>query len=181
MTYNISDIMKEAWEYRRDGASMSDALKEAWKDAKNDLLSLIATKVELEEQLKLINDMIKNHKDYTEDDENNNEVEIDFDSGECQKRIGIPYVARISINNNKLDREFITLEKEYGKDYNRAFGSFTAKENEIFELRTSNTKNNYYRYFVSVKNGNLEFLATCDEKKKVYDFFKSLENKKEGE
>lgn len=90
------------------------------------------------------------------------EYEFDFEAtNDPRKRI--PYVARITEVNGKLERDFINLNKEYGKNTVTISGSYTAKEDEILEIRTGGSWKNDYREMYIVHNGELKSVADCSE------------------
>jgi hypothetical protein len=90
------------------------------------------------------------------------EYEFDFEAtNDPRKRI--PYVARITEVNGKLERDFINLNKEYGKNTVTISGGYTAKEDEIIEIRTGGSWKNDYRKMYIVQNRELKTVADCSE------------------
>lgn len=99
------------------------------------------------------------------------EFEADYAT---DKRKGYPYVAKIYLDcDQKLQRDFFDLEKEYDKNWIRIYGKFQAKIGEIVEIRKGGSWKNDYRDFYIVRNdGKLEHFANYTETKKVKEYLK---------
>lgn len=116
------------------------------------------------------------YQDQKEMLENNKEFEYHFNC-ENDPRKGIPYVAKLSIDNEgKLQREFKEMDKEWGKKNVTVSGYFKACAGQIIEQRQGGSWNNDYRYWYLVThNGDLLKVAGIDnsrEKARVKEFLK---------
>ncbi|MFC0903802.1 hypothetical protein ACFHWD_03740 [Clostridium sp. MT-14] len=92
----------------------------------------------------------------------NKEYEFDFEATNDPRK-GTPYVARITEAGGKLQRDFINLNREYGKGDVTVSGSYTAKEDEVLEIRSGGSWKNDYRKMYIVQNGELKSVADCSE------------------
>lgn len=107
-------------------------------------------KIEIEQRIKEL------------ENSNSKEYEFDFEATN-EPRKGTPYVARITEAGGKLQRDFINLNREYGKSTVTVSGNYTANENEIIEIRTGGSWKNDYREMYIVHNGELKSVADCSE------------------
>lgn len=89
------------------------------------------------------------------------EFKFDFTN---DRRKGIPYVAKLSISSeNKVEREFFDLERQYGKKDVTVYGQFEAQQGDIIEQREGGSWKNDYRYWYLVTpEGKLEKVADID-------------------
>jgi DNA polymerase III delta prime subunit len=88
-------------------------------------------------------------------------------------RKGFPYVARLVWRDNKVEREFYNLKKQYGKKKVTVWGDFEASDGDIIEMRTGASWRNDYRAWYLVYKGKLYLLTwTSDSqgKKVVVDY-----------
>ena len=109
------------------------------------------------------------------------EYEFDFEAT-SDPRKGIPYIARITESGGKLQRNFINLNREYGKSTVTVSGSYTAKEDEVLEIRSGGSWKNDYREIYIVQNGELKSVADCSEsadKVKVLNYLQGKITKKQ--
>jgi len=81
-------------------------------------------------------------------------------------RKGIPYVARLVVRDGKLEREFYSLKREYGKKSITVWGEFTAEDGDVVEMREGASWKNDYRYWYLVYKGKLYLLADVDSSKR---------------
>jgi len=88
-------------------------------------------------------------------------------------RKGYPYVARLVWKDGKVEREFYSLNKQYGKAQVTVWGTFEANEGDIIEMRTGASWRNDYRAWYLVHKGNLYLLTWVSDsrgKKIVIDY-----------
>lgn len=81
-------------------------------------------------------------------------------------RKGVPYVARLVWNETekKIDREFVDLQKSYGRKSVTISGEYTARVGEIIEQRVGGSWNNDYRdWYVVTDAGELERVTGHDD------------------
>jgi len=72
-------------------------------------------------------------------------------------------VAKLIINEGKIDRNFFELSKQYGKRSVTVSGQYKAKVGEIIEQREGGSWKNDYRYWYLVtEDGKLEKVADID-------------------
>jgi hypothetical protein len=81
-------------------------------------------------------------------------------------RKGIPYVARLVVRDGKLEREFYTLKREYGKKSITVWGEFYAEDGDVVEMREGASWKNDYRYWYLVYKGKLYLLADVDSSRR---------------
>ncbi len=81
-------------------------------------------------------------------------------------RKGIPYVARLVVRDGKLEREFYSLKREYGKKSITVWGEFTAEDGDVVEMREGASWKNDYRYWYLVYKGKLYLLADVDSSRR---------------
>ena len=88
-------------------------------------------------------------------------------------RKGFPYVARLVWKDGKVEREFYSLKRQYGKKQVTVWGTFEADEGDVIEMRTGASWKNDYRAWYLVHKGGLYFLTWTSEargKKVVIDY-----------
>ena len=74
-------------------------------------------------------------------------------------RKGIPFVAKLSVVDGKVEREFYNLHKTYGKKMVTVFGTVKVQEGDVIEVRTGGSWKNDYRSWYYVKDGNMYLVA----------------------
>jgi len=83
-------------------------------------------------------------------------------------RKGIPYVARLFWEKDKLEREFFPLEKTWGKKSVTVVGKYKVKEGEVIEVRTGGSwKNDYRDWFVIYQGEKIHVADISDSKAKA--------------
>ena len=75
----------------------------------------------------------------------NKEFTFEFNASE-DKRKGVPYVAKITLRDNKIERVFYQLDRIYNGKYISVNGTYTAKSGDIIEIREGASWKNDYRY-----------------------------------
>ena len=75
----------------------------------------------------------------------NKEFTFEFNASE-DKRKGVPYVAKITLKDNKIEREFYQLDRIHNGKYISVNGTYTAKSGDIIEIREGASWKNDYRY-----------------------------------
>jgi|GEM_PF-2797122 len=75
----------------------------------------------------------------------NKEFTFEFNATE-DKRKGVPYVAKILLKDNKIEREFYQLDRIHNGTYISVNGTYTAKSGDIIEIRESASWKNDHRY-----------------------------------
>ena len=85
------------------------------------------------EELEKLSKIIKN--ELKERDQDKNEFVFNFEATNDPRK-GVPYVAKLFIDDDKLQRQFFDLEKVYGKKEVTVSGKYTAKPGDIIEIRT---------------------------------------------
>jgi len=160
---------------------------DAWKKNKNKvgggkvqrLLESVAEEVaslleemtveELEELIAYASGVLKRKK---ESREPKKRYRFEFDVT-LDPRKGYPYVARLVWKDGKVEREFYSLNKQYGKKEVTVWGTFEANEGDVIEMRTGASWKNDYRAWYLVYKGNLYMLSWVDDsrrKKVVLDY-----------
>ena len=71
----------------------------------------------------------------------NKEFTFEFNASE-DKRKGVPYAAKITLKDNKIEREFYQFDRIYK-------GTYTVKAGDIIEIRDSATWENDHRYIIT--------------------------------
>lgn len=83
----------------------------------------------------------------------NKEFTFEFNATE-DKRKGVPYVAKIILKDDKIEREFYQLDKVYNGKYISVNGTYTVKAGDIIEIREGASWKNDYRYmYLITENG----------------------------
>jgi hypothetical protein len=81
-------------------------------------------------------------------------------------RKGFPYVARLVWKDGKVEREFYSLKKQYGKKQVTVWGTFEASDGDIIEMRTGASWRNDYRAWYLVYRGKLYFLSDISDSRR---------------
>jgi hypothetical protein len=110
---------------------------------------------ELEELIAYANGVLKRKK---ESQEPKKRYKFEFDAT-LDPRKGFPYAAKLVWKNGKVEREFYSLNKQYGKKEVTVWGTFEANEGDILEMRVGGSWKNDYRGWFLVHNGKLYLLA----------------------
>jgi len=94
---------------------------------------------------------------------------FDFEVTLDPRQHGAPYVAKLVWKDNKLEREFYDLKRQYGKKMVTVWGTFEAEDGDIIEMREGASWKNDYRYWYLVWKGDLYTLTrtTDSERKRV--------------
>jgi len=94
---------------------------------------------------------------------------FDFNVTLDPRQHGAPYVAKLVWKDNKLNREFYNLKRQYGKKMVTVWGKFEAMDGDVIEMREGSSWKNDYRNWYVVLGGKLYFLAevTDSERKAV--------------
>lgn len=104
------------------------------------------------------------------------EIEITLDP----RKKGGPYVARLRLGPNGIEREFYSLQRFYGRKQVTLSGEIEYSPGDIIETREGASWKNDYRFIYLVKeDGNWQCLGRATEaktKKKVYEILKSAGN-----
>ncbi len=107
-----------------------------------------------------------------------NEFEFEF-SATNDPRKGMPYVARLYWED-KLQREFFDLHKEWGKREVTVSGTYKAKTGDIIEIRTGGSwKNDYRAWYLVTADGEQITVADIDnpkEKARVTEYLQGKIN-----
>ena len=73
--------------------------------------------------------------------------EFTYEFSACEdKRKGVPYVAKIILKDDKIEREFYQLDRVYNGKYISVNGTYTVKSGDIIEIREGASWKNDYRY-----------------------------------
>ncbi|QNB44862.1 hypothetical protein BR63_00055 [Thermanaerosceptrum fracticalcis] len=79
-------------------------------------------------------------------------------------RKGTPYVARLFWSNEKIERDFYPLSRNYGKKEVTVSGDFSAKAGDIIEMRTGGSwKNDYRAWYIVTVDGQLKEVASIND------------------
>lgn len=85
---------------------------------------------------------------------------FDFDATNDPRK-GVPYVARLTWKDGKIEREFVDLQKTWGRKAVTITGQYTARAGEIVEIRTGGSWNNDYRdAYIVLHDGTLHQLCS---------------------
>jgi len=91
-------------------------------------------------------------------------------------RKGKPYVARLYIEDGRIQRKFFDLHREYGKKSITVSGTYTAKAGDIIEKRVGGSWKNDYRYWYLVTDEGEEVkvadISSSVEKARVAEYLK---------
>jgi acetolactate synthase small subunit len=119
------------------------------------------------------------YKEYTGKEEEKEEKVFTFNFEHTNDpRKGIPYVAKLYVENNKIERLFFNLEKEYGKKEVTITGTYTAQEGNIIEERHGGSWGNDYRYWYLIsENGKKIEVAEISNSKQKSNVKKYLNGK----
>jgi len=118
------------------------------------------------------------------------EFEFEF-SATCDPRKGKPFVARLYLQDGKLQREFFNMNMQWGKKEITVYGTYKAKAGDIIEQRTGGSwKNDYRAWYLVTEDGEQVKVAdikSSKDKAKVIEYLKGkitaseLINKKGGD
>ena len=75
----------------------------------------------------------------------NKEFTFEFNASE-DRRKGVPYVAKITLKDSKIEREFYQFDRIYEGTYISVNGTYTVKTGDIIEIRESASWKNDHRY-----------------------------------
>jgi hypothetical protein len=79
-------------------------------------------------------------------------------------RKGTPYAARLFWSNEKIERDFYPLSRNYGKKEVTVSGDFSAKAGDIIEMRIGGSwKNDYRSWFIVTSDGQLIEVAGIND------------------
>ena len=78
----------------------------------------------------------------------NKEFTFEFDATE-DRRKGVPYVAKLTLKDNKIEREFYQFDRICNGKYISVNGTYTVKAGDIIEIRDSATWENDHRYIIT--------------------------------
>lgn len=93
-------------------------------------------------------------------------------------RKGIPYAAKLYIEDGKISRKFYDLDKEWSKKQVTVYGSFAAKTGDIVEQRIGGSWGNDYRYWYLIdEQGKLRKVADISNSQEKIKVKKYLQNK----
>lgn len=174
MKYDLTQVMTEAHAFAKANSeaygdyqiALSEGLKQSWGKEKIKSLSTD----ELEAMLIVIKEELEARKN-----QEAQEWTFNFETT-TDPRKGSPYVAYLSVSNNKIERDFVdNLSKVYGKKEVTVKGSYKAAQGQIVEIRTGGSWKNDYRSWNLVNNGELVCVADIDDsvaKSKVIDYLK---------
>ena len=84
---------------------------------------------------------------------------FDFNVTLDPRQHGAPYVAKLVWKDNKLNREFYNLKRQYGKKMVTVWGKFEAMDGDVIEMREGSSWKNDYRNWYVVLGGELCFLT----------------------
>ena len=93
-------------------------------------------------------------------------------------RKGVPFVAKITGVDEKgqLERNFVPLDRSYGKKSVTVSGYVRIKEGEIVEVRTGGSWKNDYRTFYLYHSGNFYPVADIDSSRDIARLKRYLKN-----
>lgn len=83
-------------------------------------------------------------------------------------RKGVPYIARLYWEDGKIQRDFMDLDKIYGKGSVTVSGEYTATAGDIIEKRTGGSWKNDYRdwYYINEDGEEIHVADIADSKAK---------------
>ena len=123
-----------------------------------------------DEELEKLSKIIKN--ELKERYQDKNEFVFNFEATNDPRK-GVPYVAKLFIDDDKLQRQFFDLEKVYGKKEVTISGKYTAKPGDIIEIRTGGSWKNDHRAWYYITE-NKEQIKVAD----INDSYAKLQVKK---
>ena len=128
-----------------------------------------------EEELKEVMKMIKEELERREK-ANAEEFKFYFEASADTRKRKNPYVARLYLQDGKIEREFKELERTYGKKEVTVSGYYTARAGDIIEKRHGGSWKNEYRYwYLVLPDGKEVEVADTDssrQKQKVISYLK---------
>lgn len=93
-------------------------------------------------------------------------------------RKSIPYAARLILDeNDKIERDFFELNREYGKNSVAVYGTYTAKDLDIIEERHGGSWKKDRRYWYLIYDGEKIQIAdvnNASEKARVKEYMKGI-------
>lgn len=90
-------------------------------------------------------------------------------------RKGVPFVAKLTFKDGRIQREFFDLSRTYGKKQITVSGTYTAKAGDIIEKRTGGSwKNDYRAWYLVTETGEEILVADIDDSKKKLQVEKYL-------
>jgi hypothetical protein len=132
-----------------------------------DILQLLEelTIEELEELIAYASGVLKRRRESIQPEKRKYKFKVELTS---DPRKGIPYVAKLVWKENKIDRDFYSLSRQYGKKTVTVWGSFEAQEGDVIEIRKGGSWKNDYRAWYLVHKGDLYLLThVSDSRGKV--------------
>jgi hypothetical protein len=111
---------------------------------------------ELEEMIAYANGVLKRKKEAVEPAKKKYRFKF---KATLDPRKGFPYVARLFWGDGKIERDFYSLKKQYGKKFVTVWGTFEAQEGDVVEMRIDASWKNDYRAWYLVHSGNLYLLT----------------------
>lgn len=122
-----------------------------------------------------------NAKIAEKEQQNKQEFTLEFEAT-TDPRKGKPYVAKLVIENGKIEREFFDLNRSYGKKEITVSGTYNVKVGEIIEQREGGSWKNDYRYWYLVKeDGILKKVADISDSRSKTEVEKYLKNEIKAE
>ena len=107
---------------------------------------------------------------------NAEEFEFYFEASANTAKRKNPYVAKLFVSNDKVERKFMDLERVYGKGVVTVYGSYTASAGDIIEKRHGGSWKNEYRYwYLITEDGKEVEVADIDsskQKQRVIEYMK---------
>lgn len=93
-------------------------------------------------------------------------------------RKSTPYAARLFLDeNDKIERDFFDLNREYGKNSVAVYGTYTAKDLDIIEERHGGSWKKDHRYWFLIHDGEKIQVAdinNASEKARVKEYMKGV-------
>lgn len=87
------------------------------------------------------------------------EFELPFEAT-ADPRKGAPYVARLTVQDGRLHREFVNLNRTVGRKEVTVWGTYRARAGEVLEIRTGGWwKNDYRAWYLVTPQGKLVEVA----------------------
>ena len=128
-----------------------------------------------EEELKELSQMVKEELERRKK-ANAEEFEFYFEASVDTRKRKNPYVARLYYLDGKIEREFKSLQRTYGKKEVTVYGHYTASVGDIIEKRHGGSWKNEYRYwYLILPDGKEVEVADVDsskQKQRVISYLK---------
>lgn len=83
------------------------------------------------------------------------------------RKHGKPYVAKLVLQDGKIQREFYNIPILYGKKEVTMSGEYTASEGDLIEIREGGSWKNDYRYVYIVQEGKLVKVANSTDSRQM--------------